>query len=137
MKADKKRIEKALKDFNDRNEEILSCLKYINEGMELLKQHGVSVLNVTERRSKRVANIMKLVTGYATAMTSDMSSKVAGSIKGFALGMDFYFIKGKDGMKVKKGLESKLAKKLHALAEDLDKGLSELMKIRDVFNKHV
>lgn len=137
MTADKKKIEKALKDFDDRNEEILSCLKYINEGMELLKQHGVSVLNDTERRSIRVADIVKLVTGDATAMTSDVSSKVAGSIKGFALGMDFYFIEGKDGMKVKKGLESKLAKKLHALAEDLDKGLSEIMKIKDVFSKHV
>ncbi|XP_017271474.1 uncharacterized protein LOC108235742 [Kryptolebias marmoratus] len=135
LSKEKSKIDKTLQDFDVCHEKILSCLKFVNEGMESLKLHGVSVLHNTERYSSRVANIVQLVTGDATAMTSEMSSKSSGLIKGFALGMDFFFTEGKDGPKVKKGLESKLAKKLRKLAEDLDKGLNELMHIKDVFSR--
>lgn len=134
MSNDRKKIDKTLQDFDGCHGEILSCLKYINECMELLKKHGVSALNNTERKSQRVTRTLELVTGDASAMASETSSK-SGLIKGFALGMDFYFIEGKDGTKVKKGLESKLAKKLRSLAEDLEKGLTELIRIKDVFSR--
>ncbi|XP_014873181.1 uncharacterized protein LOC106936592 [Poecilia latipinna] len=137
LNQDKKKIDKTLNDFSVRYEEILTCLKFINEGMDLLKQHGVTLLNETMMDSKVAACAVQLATGEASSMASEKSSNASGMLKGFAIGMDFYFTKDKDGQKLKKGLESKLAQKLRKLVGDLETGLNELMKINEVFRKHV
>ncbi|XP_043971505.1 apolipoprotein L3-like isoform X2 [Gambusia affinis] len=137
LNQDKKKIDKTLNDFSVRYEEILTSLMFINEGMDLLKQHGVTLLNETMMDSKAAACAVQLATGEASAMASEKSSNASGMLKGFAIGMDFYFTKDKDGQKLKKGLESKLAQKLRKLVGDLDTGLDELVKIKDVFCKHV
>ncbi|XP_054896854.1 apolipoprotein L6-like [Poeciliopsis prolifica] len=134
---DKKKIDKTLNDFSVLYEDILTCLKFINEGMDLLKQHGVTHLNKTMMDSKAAACAVQLATGEASAMASEKSSNAWGMLKGFAIGMDFYFTKDKDGQKLKKGLESKLAHKLRKLVEDLNTGVNELMKINEVFSKHI
>uniref|UniRef100_A0A3Q2PB39 Uncharacterized protein n=1 Tax=Fundulus heteroclitus TaxID=8078 RepID=A0A3Q2PB39_FUNHE len=137
LNQDTKRLDKTLNDFSVRYDEILTCLRYINEGMDQLKQYGVAFLNKTLMDSKAAACAVKLATGEASAMASEKSSTASGMLKGFAVGMDFYFTQDKDGQKLKKGLESKLAKKVRKLADDLDEGLKELMNINDVFSKHV
>ncbi|PWA32535.1 hypothetical protein CCH79_00015080, partial [Gambusia affinis] len=132
LNQDKKKIDKTLNDFSVRYEEILTSLMFINEGMDLLKQHGVTLLNETMMDSKAAACAVQLATGEASAMASEKSSNASGMLKGFAIGMDFYFTKDKDGQKLKKGLESKLPQKLRKLVGDLDTGLDELVKIKDV-----
>ncbi|MEQ2208466.1 hypothetical protein XENOCAPTIV_001230 [Xenoophorus captivus] len=87
--------------------------------------------------SRKAACAVQLATGEASAMASEKSSNASGMLKGFAIGMDFYFTEDKDGQKLKKGLESKLAKKIHKLAEDLDAGLEELMKINAIIHYKV
>lgn len=89
--------------------------------MELLKQHDLTVLKETARKSKRVANVVKLVTGDA------------GDMALLSAAMDYYFTVGKH--RLKKSLESNLAENLCSLAEDLDKGLSELINIKDVLSE--
>lgn len=89
--------------------------------MELLKQHDLSVLKKTARNSKSVANIVKLV----TEDTSDMAS--------LSSGMDCYFSEGKH--RLKKSLETDFVENLCSLAEDLDKGLSELLNIKDLLSE--
>ena len=79
--------------------------------------------------------MVKGVTEEANAMVSEACYKTSGIVKGFALGMDFYFTQGKDGQAVTKGLESKFAKKISKLAEDLDIGLHDLIEIEAVFSK--
>ncbi|XP_038160745.1 apolipoprotein L6-like [Cyprinodon tularosa] len=137
LNQDKKKIEKVLNDFSVKYEEIIICLRFINEGMDLLKRHGVVCLNQTMMESKNAACAVKLTTGNASAMASEKSSNAFGTLKGFTVAMDFYFTQDKDGPKVKKGLQSKLANKIHKLAEDLNSGVDELLEINEVFNREL
>ncbi|XP_028269770.1 apolipoprotein L3-like [Parambassis ranga] len=133
---DKKKIEKVLQEYEQLNENSVASLKCVDEGMEQLKQHGLSVLSNVKMYSAKVATVLKLAaTGGAGAMALEANSKASGMIKGFAMGMDFYYTEGKHGPKVKKGLESVFAKKIRKLAEDLDNGLKELIKIKDLFTE--
>ncbi|XP_041837836.1 apolipoprotein L3-like isoform X1 [Melanotaenia boesemani] len=132
---DQKKINTILDDFSSLYENIMTCLSFFNEGMEQLKLHGLSVLKKSQMGSKKVAKVVELAMGEASGLTSETSTKVSGMISGFALGMDIYFTKGKNGHKVKKGLESKLAQKIRTLSEDLDKGLKELVKIKELFSR--
>uniref|UniRef100_A0A3Q1GJ22 Apolipoprotein L3-like n=1 Tax=Acanthochromis polyacanthus TaxID=80966 RepID=A0A3Q1GJ22_9TELE len=116
--------------------EIQACLKVISDGMEQLRQHGLSTLIGTKMDSARLTKVVELaVKGGASASALEANSKASGLIKGFALGMDSFYIQGKDGPKVKKGLESKFAKKIRSLAEDLETGLDELIKMKDMFRE--
>ncbi|XP_022070779.2 apolipoprotein L3-like [Acanthochromis polyacanthus] len=134
---DKKKIDKTLHDYEEVITEIQACLKVISDGMEQLRQHGLSTLIGTKMDSARLTKVVELaVKGGASASALEANSKASGLIKGFALGMDSFYIQGKDGPKVKKGLESKFAKKIRSLAEDLETGLDELIKMKDMFREH-
>ncbi|XP_070781809.1 apolipoprotein L6-like [Enoplosus armatus] len=137
VSQDKKKIEKTFQEYDCLMEDIQACLKFINEGMEQLKQHDLSVLSDARMDSVRVARMVQLAaTGGASARAIEANSKASGLIEGFALGMDMYFTQGKDGQKLKKGFESKFAKKIRKLAEDLNKALDELMQVKDLFRTH-
>ncbi|KAM4585268.1 apolipoprotein L3-like [Odontesthes bonariensis] len=133
LESDKKKIDQTLNDFNVKYEEILACLKFINEGIEQLKQYGLTALTTTPLTSRKAAKAVKVAIEKASSIAAETSIKASGMIEGFALGMDMYFIKGKDGQTVKKGLESALAMKIRKLAEDLDKGLGRLVEIKYLF----
>ncbi|XP_041789943.1 apolipoprotein L3-like isoform X2 [Chelmon rostratus] len=134
---DKKKIEKTFQEYERVMVDIQNCLKFINEGMEQLKQHDLSVLSEARKSSVRAARVVQLATtGGGSAKAIEASSKASGLMQGFALGMDIHFTQGKDGQKLKKGHESKLAKKIRSLADDLNKALDELMQIKDLFSKH-
>ncbi|XP_044042903.1 apolipoprotein L3-like [Siniperca chuatsi] len=137
VSQDKKKIEKIFLDYDSLMEDIQHCLKFINEGMEQLKQHDLSVLSEARMDSVRVARMVQLAaTGGASARAIESNSKASGLMQGFALGMDMYFTQGKDGQKLKKGLESKFAKKIRKLAADLNEALDELVQIKELFSKH-
>uniref|UniRef100_A0AAQ5Y533 Uncharacterized protein n=1 Tax=Amphiprion ocellaris TaxID=80972 RepID=A0AAQ5Y533_AMPOC len=137
MTQDKKKIDKTLHGYEKLIIEIQACLKFISEGMEQLRSHGLSALSETKMDSMRGTKVVQLAaTGGASALALEANSKASGLIQGFALGMDFFFVQEKDGPKVKKGLESKFAKKIRRLAEDLEMGLDELIKIKDMFSEH-
>ncbi|XP_024115043.1 apolipoprotein L3 [Oryzias melastigma] len=134
--SDKKKIQQTLQDFEDHHEKIRSCLEFIIEGIDQLKLHGVSTLSQTKTRSEKATKMLKMVTGDMSAMAGGKCTKVSGTIQGFALGMDLYFTKGKDGQKLKKDLKSKFAKNIEKLAEDLEEGFKELSDIFVLFGKH-
>lgn len=134
---DKKKIEKTFQDHESLLKDIQDCLKFINEGMEQLKKHDLSVLSEARKISVRVARVVELAAiGGASARAIEANSKASGLIQGFALGMDMFFTKGKDGQKLKRGLESKFGKKIREVAEGLRMALNELMQTRDLFSKH-
>ncbi|XP_022593972.1 apolipoprotein L3-like [Seriola dumerili] len=134
---DKKKIKKTLQDYRDLMTDIINSLKFVNKGMEQLKQHDLSLLCRARGDSTRVASMVDLsTTGGASAGALEANSKAFGMIEGFALAMDSYYTQGKDGEKMKKGLESKLATKICTLAEGLNNGLDELIQIKDLFSKH-
>ncbi|KAM4594356.1 uncharacterized protein V3H82_000432 [Fundulus diaphanus] len=105
--------------------------------MDQLKHHGLSVLkeklDKNMIQSRNAASAVQLAIGEDSATVPERSASASGVLDGFALGMDIYFTK--DGQEVKKGLESKLAKKLFKLAEQFDLGLTELKKMKDVFSQ--
>ncbi|XP_073332142.1 apolipoprotein L6-like [Pagrus major] len=135
---DKKKIEKTFQEYERHMVDIQNCLKFIDEGMKQLQQHDLSVLSKAREESVRVARVVQLATtGGGSARAIEANSKASGLMEGFALGLDMHFIQGKDGNKLKKGHESKLAKKIRGLAEDLNKALDELMQLRDLYSTQV
>lgn len=137
MTQDRKKIEKILQDHEELMEDIRTGLKYINEGLGQLKKHDQSILKEAKKELGKLSWVVALVTiGGASAEAIEANSKTSGLIEGFALGMDFYFTQGKDGQqKVKKGLESQLAKKICTLVVALSKGLDELQEIKSLFKR--
>ncbi|XP_067442074.1 apolipoprotein L3-like [Thunnus thynnus] len=132
---DKKKINKTLGDYKELMEKIQACLKFINEGMGQLKKHDLSIMGESRIDSVRVVREL-VATGGESARVIEVNSKASGLIQGFGLCMDFYFTQGKDGQKLKKGLESKFAKKIRTLAEELNNGLEEHMEIKNSFSEH-
>uniref|UniRef100_A0A7N6FKQ3 Apolipoprotein L, 1 n=1 Tax=Anabas testudineus TaxID=64144 RepID=A0A7N6FKQ3_ANATE len=133
---DKKKLDKIFQDYDNLMKDIMFCLKYINTGFELLKEKGSSTLNQARRDLGNLSKVIDLAaTGGASAKAIEANSKASGLIEGFALGMDFYFTQGKDGQSVKRGLESKFAKKIRKLADQLRKGFQELLQIKTLFKK--
>uniref|UniRef100_A0A087XJM9 Uncharacterized protein n=1 Tax=Poecilia formosa TaxID=48698 RepID=A0A087XJM9_POEFO len=126
LNQDKKKIERTLQEFKKAYEEILTCLKFINEGMDVLKCHVM--VDKNEMVSKEAASAVQLTIGKASAIDSEKSNNTSGLLDGFALCMDIYF--NKDGQTVKKKLASQLAMQLRTLVKDLDSGLKELHKIK-------
>ena len=137
VSQDNKKISRIFQEYDSLMAKIRDCLKYISEGMEKLKQHNLSTLSEARRGSAVEAGAVDLaVMGGASARALDANSKASGLIRGFATAMDFYFIQGKDGQKLKKGLKSKFAKKIRKLAEELHHGVDELMQTKDLFCQH-
>ncbi|XP_023190196.1 apolipoprotein L6-like isoform X1 [Xiphophorus maculatus] len=135
LNQDKKKIERTLQEFKEAYEEILTSLKFINEGMDLLKRDGVSALkdmvDNDKMVSKEAASAVQLTIGKESSVDSEKSNKVSVMLDGFALGMEIYF--NKDGQTVKKKLASQLALNIRKLAKDLASGLEELQMINDEF----
>lgn len=137
VSQDEKKIEKVFQEYNDLMKDIQDCLKFINEGIEQLKKHDLSVLSEARTNSVRVARVVELAAiGGGSARAMEANSEASGLMQGFALGMDKFFTKGKDGQKLKRGLESKFAKKIREIAECLNKALNDLMQLNDLFSEH-
>ncbi|XP_026159636.1 apolipoprotein L3-like [Mastacembelus armatus] len=131
---DQKKIDRIFHEYEQLMVDIQNCLKFLNKSMEQLKQHDQSVLNEAIKESERADRVVKLATtGGASAKALEVNSKASGLIQGFAIGMDMYFTQGKNGQKLKKGLESKFAMKIRTLAEELNKGLDELRQMKTLF----
>ncbi|XP_023814708.1 apolipoprotein L3-like isoform X2 [Oryzias latipes] len=133
LSSDKKKIQVTLQDFEERYEKILPCLKFINEGMDQLKLYGQSTLSEVKTDSENASKVLRMYTSYTNVMAAGRCTKVSGTIRGFALGMEFYFNQEKDGQKLKKDLRSKFAKKIDKLADDLGEGFNELTEIQKLF----
>ncbi|XP_005464923.1 apolipoprotein L3-like isoform X1 [Oreochromis niloticus] len=134
---DQKKIEKIFTDYESLSKGIQEKLVYVHEGIEQLRQYGVIMLERTKVKSERASKVLEFFgQGGPCAKVLEANSKPSGMIEGFALGMDMYFIKGKDGTKVKKGFESKLAKKLRSLAVDLQERLDEFIEMKELFEKY-
>lgn len=134
---DKKKIENIFQEYEQVILKLQDCLKFINEGMEQLREHDLSVLSEARNDSMRVSKMIELAaTGGASARAIEASSKACGMIHGFAMGTDMHFTQGRDGPRLKKGHESSFAKKIRKLANDLSDGLDELTKIKDLFSLH-
>ncbi|KAI1886685.1 hypothetical protein AGOR_G00198340 [Albula goreensis] len=118
---DKKKVEKILKDCMDRLREIDDCQRFISTEEEGLREHSLSHLSGAEKEDVAEVRVAKEVSCSSTA-----SSQL---LQDFTQGMDVFFDK-KDTQKLKSGSETKFAKKIRMVADELQEGLSELTKIQ-------
>ncbi|XP_013985946.1 uncharacterized protein isoform X3 [Salmo salar] len=129
---DRKKIELILQDYLVLMGNIEDCLRFINVGMEHLRKHNLSTLQEVDTEAVRVVRVA-IVTGVGSSSAIDASSKAVGMLQGFALGMDIYFTlkkDGKGGPTLKKGLESKFGRKIREVAQQLNEGLDEVIKVK-------
>ncbi|XP_071245738.1 uncharacterized protein [Salvelinus alpinus] len=128
---DRKKIELILQDYLALMGDIEACLRFINAGLEHLRKHNLSTLQEVDTEAVRVVRVA-IVTGVGSSSAIDASSKASGMLQGFALGMDIYFTQkdGKGGPTLKKGLESKFGKKIREVAQQLNEGLDEVIKVK-------
>ncbi|KAG7491490.1 hypothetical protein MATL_G00004060 [Megalops atlanticus] len=124
---DRKKVEKIVKDYMDKIREIDKCLKFISAGREQLKRHDVSRLQGVDAEAMRVAKVAEMAVNSSDAMQA--ASMSGGILHGFALGMEFFFVEG-DANKLKKGTETKFAKKIRKLTQELQTGLYALMRVK-------
>lgn len=133
-KQDRKRIENVLLDYMNKVKQIEACLSFINRGMESLRKHNLATLTGLHTKAVRVSKVAEVAGDSARAM--DASSKASGMLFGFTLGIDIYF-SDKDRQNLKKGLESKFAEKIRTVAKQLENGLEELLKVKEIYKELV
>ncbi|XP_031419776.2 apolipoprotein L4-like, partial [Clupea harengus] len=124
---DREKVEKILQDYTSEIGDIESCLAFIQTGIEHLRRHNLSTLTGVDTEAVKVAKIMEVAGGSTSAFGA--LSRSSGIIEGFATGMELLFNK-KDERKLKKGMQSKFAKKIRMVASQLQSQLNECFEYK-------
>ncbi|XP_077471268.1 apolipoprotein L1 [Stigmatopora argus] len=153
---DRKKVEKMVKDYQEKMEDLNKCLKFIKQGIENLRRFdlikmknnaynrdfpalsssffedgamaGKAIL-VNANEIMRVVQIAN-VAGSTAARAVQIASMATGVLTGLFVGMDIYFV-AKDSKELKKGAKSEFAAKIREVATQLHDGLVELNSIRE------
>ncbi|XP_062392001.1 uncharacterized protein LOC134079892 [Sardina pilchardus] len=129
---DRRKVEKILQDYTSEMADIERCLAFIQAGTEHLRRHDLSTLKGVDADAVKVAKVMEVAGGTSGALGA--TSRSAGIIEGFATGMDLLFSK-KDEQKLKRGKESKFAKKIRTVAVELQSQLGECFKFKSMLEE--
>ncbi|XP_073348222.1 apolipoprotein L1 isoform X3 [Pagrus major] len=153
---DRKKVEKIIKDYQEKMVDLNKCLKFIKQGIENLKKFdllkmkdnaynrdfpvltaqfyedgamaGKAIL-INANEIMRVVQIAN-VAGSTAARAVQIASMATGVLTGLFVGMDIYFV-AKDSKELKKGAKSEFAGKIREVATQLHDGLVELNGIRE------
>jgi len=153
---DRKKVEKIVRDYQDKMADLNKCLKFIKQGIENLKKFdlmkmkehaynrdfpvlsssfyedgamaGKAIL-VNANEIMRVVQIAN-VAGSTAARAVQIASMATGVLTGLFVGMDIYFV-AKDSKELRKGAKSEFAAKIREVAAQLHDGLVELNGIRE------
>lgn len=123
---ERKKVEEILQDHKAQMEDVDGCLHFINVGMERLRKLEPHVTRGADDevvKITRVAQILGRDLGDMVPTTGQ--HKV---LQGLAASMDIYI---EEQQKLKKGTETKLARKVREMAKQMKSGLDELMHIRN------
>ncbi|XP_053353941.1 apolipoprotein L3-like [Clarias gariepinus] len=131
---DRKKVETILKDHSTQIEEIEKCVKVIGSNVEYLKKYNLSTMRGVDWQAVKVARMAHNLGDSVGAMGA--LSKSSGLIQGFTLGLDMYFNK-EDSRQLKKGSETKFAKKIREIAKQMQATLDELMKLKSVVESDI
>ncbi|XP_072771331.1 uncharacterized protein [Nerophis lumbriciformis] len=153
---DRKKVEKIVKDYEEKMVDLNKCLMFIKQGIENLRRFdlikmknnaynrdfpaltssfyedgamaGKAIL-INANEIMRVVQIAN-VAGSTAARAVQIASMATGVLTGLFVAMDIYFV-AKDSKELKKGAKSEFASKIRDVAEQLSNGLVELNTIRD------
>ncbi|XP_047242917.1 uncharacterized protein LOC124881379 isoform X1 [Girardinichthys multiradiatus] len=158
-KTDRKKVEKMIHDYQDEIKDIKDCLEFLQEGMEKLEVWNFE--KFTESISKKhlnqnVKHVMKeggragkalvinteslintvqvLNVAGGAAKAAQVMSVTTGVVSGLFLALDVFFL-AKDSMELKKGAKTEFAAKIREVCKELQDGLLELNRIKEVLQK--
>lgn len=126
---DRKKVETILKTHFTKLEEIERCVKFISTYIKSLKKYDLSTLKGVEWKAVKMARIAHNVGDSVGAIGA--VSKSSGIIQDFALDLDIYFSQ-EDSKQLKKGSETKFAKKIRKVAKQMQVSLDELMTFKNI-----
>ncbi|XP_023191866.1 uncharacterized protein LOC106700164 isoform X3 [Xiphophorus maculatus] len=151
---DRKKVEKIVKDYQEKIGDLNKCLKFIKQGIENLRKFdlikmkksaynqdfpaltsqfyedgamaGKAIL-INANEIMRVVQIAN-VAGSTAARAVQIASMATGVLTGLFVGMDIYFV-AEDSKELKKGAKSEFAAKIREVTTQLHDGLVELNTI--------
>ncbi|XP_076137069.1 uncharacterized protein LOC143119443 [Alosa pseudoharengus] len=130
---DKRVLGALVQDYRKKLEDMESCLQFIYTGMEHIGRNHLSILKGVDMDTSRVASMLGLSGEVALglgAAGSRLTSSKGSQGASFAMSMDICFSK-EDQEQLKKGSETKFARKIRELSKQLKSGLDQLMQFRD------
>ncbi|XP_062403060.1 uncharacterized protein LOC134093804 isoform X2 [Sardina pilchardus] len=131
---ERKRVEEIVQNYKMQMEDVEACLNFISTGMECLMKCNLGTLRTVDEDAMRVVRLTQVVGSQSISLRANGRS--SGVLDGFAMSMDIYFSK-EDQEQIKKGSETKIARKIRELAKQLKSGLDQLMQIRDTVRSAV
>ncbi|XP_073707807.1 apolipoprotein L6-like [Garra rufa] len=124
----RKKVETILQEYQREMEDIECYLNNINKEMEKLRQYDLLTLERVNVRSAKIVRLLRKAGGTSTALS--VMNRSSGVVRGFALGMDFYFT-DQDSQKLKKESKTRFAQQIQEVAGQIKAGLEELMDMRE------
>lgn len=123
---ERKKVEEIMQSYRSQMEDVEACLKFINTAMEGLQKY--KPVRGMDKDAVRVLRLAQVISRQSFHLRP--TGRSSGILDGFAVSMDVYFTK-EDKERLRKGSETKFARKIRELAKQLKGGLDELLQVRD------
>ncbi|KAB5584519.1 hypothetical protein PHYPO_G00108480 [Pangasianodon hypophthalmus] len=121
----KDKVEKIISNYRAQIEDILSCLRFIDVGMEHLRTQDSSKLKEMGAHLEKIARL-------AQEMENINSIDAISECFGILQGLDSYFTE-EDNPGTKKNSNSQLAQKVREVADKLKECVDQLIRIKNLF----
>ncbi|KAG5278811.1 hypothetical protein AALO_G00103010 [Alosa alosa] len=131
---ERKRVEEIMQNYKIQMEDVEACLNFVSTGMECLMKCNLGILRGIDKDAMRVLRLAQVVGSQSISVRANGWS--SGVLDGFTMSMDIYFSK-EDQEQLKKGSETKFARKIRELAKQLKSGLDQLIQVRDTVRSAV
>ncbi|KAK3556722.1 hypothetical protein QTP70_015079, partial [Hemibagrus guttatus] len=122
----KDKVEKIINSYKTQVEDILACLKFIDIGMEQLRQQDNTELNEMGDQMEKIGRV-------AQEMENVHSVDVISECFSILEDLDFYFLE-EDNPKTKRNSNTQLAQKVHDVADSLKVCVDQLIRIKNLFH---
>ncbi|XP_061524591.1 N6-adenosine-methyltransferase subunit METTL3 isoform X4 [Phycodurus eques] len=158
-KADRKKVEKMIQDYQEEMNDIKDCLEFLQEGMETLEEWNFEqyARSISQKHlNQNVKHVMKeggragkalvinteslistvqvLSVAGGAAKAAQVMSITTGVMSGLFLALDVFFL-AKDSAELRKGAKTEFAAKIRDVCKDLQDGLLELNRIKEELQK--
>lgn len=131
---ERKKVEEIVQSYRSQMEDVEACLKFISAGVEGLRKYNPGAVRGMDKDAVKVLRLAQVISSQSFNLRP--TGRTSGVLDGFAMNMDIYFSK-EDKEKLKKGSETKFARKIRELAKQLKGGLDELLQVRDTVRSAV
>ncbi|KAG7326873.1 hypothetical protein KOW79_010274 [Hemibagrus wyckioides] len=121
----KDKVEKIINSYKTQIEDILACLRFIDIGMEQLRQQDITELNEMGAPLEKIGRV-------AHEMENIHSVDVISECFSILEDLDSYFLEEEDPS-TKRNSNTQLAQKVHEVADNLKECVDQLIRIKNLF----